>query len=150
MWPVLSKPSYKHVLTESKQQTNIYWSLDGTSLVWKFQGKGNIKQNCPMSGGVECRLFLELHEKISIFLMIGRLRVIREEATGGSTVATSNWPILVFSLSWGHFKSQSLLWYLMAFSVVVTLHEKLDLHKFTRCKYGAKKCKLGGNQKQRW
>ena len=31
-----------------------------------------------------------------------------------------------------------------------TLHEKLDLHKFTRCKYGAKKCKLGVNQKQRW
>ena len=52
MWPVLSKPSYKHVLTESKQQTNIYWSLDGTSLEWKFQSKGNIKQNCLLSGGV--------------------------------------------------------------------------------------------------
>ena len=26
----------------------------------------------------------------------------------------------------------------------ISLHEKLDLHKFTRCKYGAKKCKLGG------
>ena len=25
------------------------------------------------------------------------------------------------------------------------LHEKLDLHKFTQCKYGAKKCKLVGN-----
>ena len=88
MWPVLSKPSYKHVLTESKQQTNIYWSLDGTSLVWKFQSKGNIEQNCPLSGG--CRLFLELYEKISIFLIICHLR---EEARGGSTVATSNWPI---------------------------------------------------------
>ena len=91
MWPVLSKPSYEHVLTESKQQTNIYWSLDGTSLVWKFQSKGNVEQNFPLSGG--CRLLLELYEKISIFLIIGRLRVIREEATGGSTVATSNWPI---------------------------------------------------------
>ena len=30
-----------------------------------------------------------------------------------------------------------------------TVREKLDLHKFTRCKYGAKKCKLGGNQQQR-
>ena len=27
------------------------------------------------------------------------------------------------------------------------LHEKLDLHKFARCKYGAKKCKLGGKLK---
>ena len=26
------------------------------------------------------------------------------------------------------------------------LHEKLDLHKFTRCKYDAKKCNLGVNQ----
>ena len=34
-------------------------------------------------------------------------------------------------------------------SSVRALHEKLDLQKFTRCKYGAKKCKLGGNQKQR-
>ena len=31
-----------------------------------------------------------------------------------------------------------------------TLHEKLDVHKFTRCKYGAKECKLRGNEKQRW
>ena len=38
---------------------------------------------------MECRLFMELYEKISIFLIIGRLREIREEATGGSTVATS-------------------------------------------------------------
>ena len=30
------------------------------------------------------------------------------------------------------------------------LHEKLDLHKFTRCKYDAKKCKLGVNKMQRW
>ena len=96
MWPVLSKPSYEHVLTESKQQTNIYWSLDGTSLVWRFQSKGNIDQNCPLSGGGRGeggRLFLELYEKIAIFLIIGRLRVIREQATGGSAVATSNWPI---------------------------------------------------------
>ena len=50
---------------------------------------GNIKQNCPLSGG-GCRLFLELYVKISIVLIIGRLRVIREKATGGSTVATSN------------------------------------------------------------
>ena len=27
----------------------------------------------------------------------------------------------------------------------VSVHEKLDLHKFTRGKYGANKCKLGGN-----
>ena len=33
---------------------------------------------------------MELYEKISIFLIFGHLRVIREEATGGSTVATSN------------------------------------------------------------
>ena len=26
-----------------------------------------------------------------------------------------------------------------------TPHEKMDLHNFTRCKYGAKKYKLGGN-----
>ena len=31
-----------------------------------------------------------------------------------------------------------------------SLHEKLDLQKFTRCKYDAKKCKLRVNQKQRW
>ena len=93
MWPVLSKPSYQHVLTESKQHTNIYWSLDGTSLVWRFQSKGNIDQNCPLSGGGGRRLFLEVYEKIPIFLIIVRLRVIREQATGGSTVATSNWPI---------------------------------------------------------
>ena len=94
MWPVLSKPSYEHVLTESKQQTNIYWSLDGTSLVWRFQSKGNIDQNCRLSGGGGgCRLFLEVYEKIPIFFIISRLRVIREQATGGSTVATSNWPI---------------------------------------------------------
>ena len=30
-------------------------------------------------------------------------------------------------------------------SIDMTLHEKLDLKKFTGCKYGAKKCKLGGN-----
>ena len=35
-------------------------------------------------------------------------------------------------------------------SLAVRLHEKLDLHKFTRCKYDAKNCKLGVNQKQRW
>ena len=29
------------------------------------------------------------------------------------------------------------------------LHEKLDLHKFARGKCGAKKCKLGENQRQR-
>ena len=29
----------------------------------------------------------------------------------------------------------------------ITLHEKLDLYKLTWCKYGAKKCKLGENQK---
>ena len=29
--------------------------------------------------------------------------------------------------------------------IYITLLEKLDLHKFTRGKYGAKKCKLGGN-----
>ena len=32
----------------------------------------------------------------------------------------------------------------------LALHEKLDLHKLTLCKYDAKKCKLGVNQKQRW
>ena len=36
------------------------------------------------------------------------------------------------------------------FYVYQALHEKLDLHKFTRCKYGPKKCKLEVNQKQRW
>ena len=29
----------------------------------------------------------------------------------------------------------------------ITLHEKLDLYKLTWCKHGAKKCKLGENQK---
>ena len=32
----------------------------------------------------------------------------------------------------------------------LALHEKLDLHKFVQCKYGAKKCKRGGNRRQRW
>ena len=70
MWPVLSKPSYKHVLTESKQQTNIYWSLDGTSLVWRFQSKGNIDQNCRLSGGgggVGC--FWKCMRKFRYFLL---------------------------------------------------------------------------------
>ena len=31
-----------------------------------------------------------------------------------------------------------------------SLHEQLDLHKFSRGKYGAKKCKRGRNQRQRW
>ena len=68
MWPVLSKPSYEHVLTESKQQTNIYRSLDGTSLVWRFQSKGNIDQNCPLSGGgVGC--FWKCMRKFRYFLL---------------------------------------------------------------------------------
>ena len=33
------------------------------------------------------------------------------------------------------------------FSLAISLHEKLDLHKFTRCKYGAKKCKLRSKSK---
>ena len=33
---------------------------------------------------------------------------------------------------------------------LVGMHEKLDLHKFTRCKFGAKKCKLRLNKWQRW
>ena len=35
-------------------------------------------------------------------------------------------------------------------NVLSSLHEKLDLHKFTAEKYGAKKFKLGGNRRQRW
>ena len=33
------------------------------------------------------------------------------------------------------------------FSLAISLHEKLDLHKFTQCKYGAKKCKLRSKSK---
>ena len=33
----------------------------------------------------------------------------------------------------------------VAMKQLPSLHEKLDLHKFTRCKYFAKKCKLGEN-----
>ena len=53
---------------------------------------GEYKAKLPFvgGGGGGCRLFLELYVKISIVLIIGRLRVIREKATGGSTVATSN------------------------------------------------------------
>ena len=29
---------------------------------------------------------------------------------------------------------------IIRFERLFSLHEKLDLHKFTRCKYGAKKC----------
>ena len=32
-------------------------------------------------------------------------------------------------------------------SLAISLHEKLNLHKFTRCKYGAKKCKLRSKSK---
>ena len=32
----------------------------------------------------------------------------------------------------------------------VMVHEKFDLPKFARCKYGAKKSKRGGKQRQRW
>ena len=35
-------------------------------------------------------------------------------------------------------------------NVLSSLHEKLDLHKFTPEKHGAKKFKLGGNRRQRW
>ena len=55
---------------------------------------------------------------------------------------TTLWPSLTIGWTNVHLDSCSLT---IAHALLPAMHEKLDLHKFTRCKYGAKKCKLGGS-----
>ena len=50
----------------------------------------------------------------------------------------------------GYFPDHASLAQIGAKPSSLALHEKSDLHKFAQCKYGAKKCKRGGNRRQRW